>query len=163
MKKFVKIISLFAVLVIFVLLLIARFSMVQYTSKSDIEAVNKAYGDVWAYESTVFKYENDNYEIFLYNTKENLPFESVLKKRNFGSETKFKSEFVHTGILCSHDGEWKKVDKKLRYIIVENENDIEKFDCGEFTPIKEKLYYSVTDGTYRTEWIYIIDETKSKG
>lgn len=141
---------------------IISFSLSQYKSNTDIDAVNKVYGEIWEYESTIFKCDNKKYEILFYNSTDNTTFEAVLKKRNFGNETRYKSEIIHTGILNSYNNEWKKINSKLRYIIVSNEDDIEEFDCNGYIPIKEKLHYAISDGTYITEWIYIIDESQDR-
>lgn len=52
--------------------------------------------------------------------------------------------------------EWNEVDKHLKYIFVDFENDIENIDCGGYTPIGTRVNYQLRNGDKESCWIYIL-------
>ena len=131
-----------------------------YNYTSDIECVNSDSDDTFYIENVIFKYENDKKEFIIYNNPDDIICQFILKKREFLGETKYKSWIMEMPAPpITYHKEWTEIDKNLRYIFVDYENDIEDIDCQGFEPVGTKIYYTIANGKQESCWIYIIDES----
>lgn len=130
-----------------------------YTADTDIEAIDRIL--VEPCETVLFRYETDKKEILLYKSKSNDTYECILDKRTIFGITKYRNHEAWTSGLIDYNGNWNIVDKKLRYAIVDDEDDIEQFDCEGFTPIGTKISFTKPDGRSTHRWVYVIDESSN--
>lgn len=110
-------------------------------------------------QTIVFKYENKKREIILFNTQDNFFYNCILDKKQKNGKTMYRLNCKSNTPPITYHTEWTEVDKNLRYIFVDYENDIEDIDCQGFEPIGTKIYYTIANGEQKSCWIYIIDES----
>ncbi|MDE5984759.1 MAG: hypothetical protein K2H13_05850, partial [Eubacterium sp.] len=130
----------FLIIILFVFSFIVQLFFGGYNYTSDIECVNSSKS--FHIEEVVFKYENDKKEFIIYNDSNYDVCQSILKKREFLGETKYKHWISETAGPITYYTEWTEIDKNLRYICVDYENDIEDIDCQGFEPVGTKIYYT---------------------
>lgn len=159
-KIFIKKFLAACLVLIIVPVLIIVSALFNFKATSYIDAINEnARNEIQLYAETIFLYETDRKAIVLYKTKGNLIYEGILDKRTLYNETKYRNHIASTSGLINHPGEWTEVTSKLKYAIVEEESDIDNFDCEGYTPIKNVVKYSNKKSDNNVRYIYIIDNT----
>ena len=139
------------------LIAIIWFVFGSYTADTDIEAIDEIL--VEPCETVLFRYETDKKEILLYTTKSNDTYECILDKRTIFGKTKYRNHEAWTSGWIDRNGNWNIVDKKLRYAIVDDKKDLEKFDCEGFTPMITEITFKKSDGHLDYRWVCVIDES----
>lgn len=160
MKKHFKVIILTPIIIVLLFALLFGYNILfgGYNYETDIDCVNNTIFD-YQVDNVIYKYENEKNEILLYNSKSGRVFQCLLKKRKNLDKIEYKLKYSATAVPITYHKEWAEVDKNLRYIFTDYENDIEDIDCDGFEPIGTKIYYHLSDGTEESCWIYVIDET----
>ncbi len=163
MKKFLKIIFITPVTIImlFVIIVILNIVFGGYSFESDIDCVNSSFNNAFTLETIVYKYENNSNELLIYNSSDNEIFEAVLNKKQVLGKTKYKLKKSSTSAPITYNKNWTEVNRNLRYIFVDYEEDIKNIDCEGYEPVGTKIYYKLPNGEEKSCWIYIIDETKT--
>lgn len=60
----------------------------------------------------------------------------------------------------TYSKQYSKINKKLFYIYLENERDIEYVDSCGYEPIKIKAEYTDKNGKLEVNWLYVVDTEK---
>lgn len=151
------------VIIVLIASLILHMVFGGFDADSDIEALQKTVNfQFFECDNIIYKYETEKNEILLYTNKKGVMMECVLDKRSTLGSQKYKNRIVETSAFLDFNGNWNKVNKHLRYYIVENEDEIEKLDFGKYEPIITRIDFSFTtaDGIDKrnTRWVCVIDE-----
>lgn len=160
MKKISKKTVSFLIVILLIIFILFFYNLSTYTAESDIEAVN----DIWASdlencETIIYKYETKNKELILYKSKSGTTYECILNKKNIFGETKYKNDICYTSGFVTKLGDWNVVNRNFKYAIVNNENDIEKFDYGDDEFQCTKIDFTFSNGNHRSRYVYVIDKT----
>lgn len=140
--------------------LLFLYNLSTYTAKSDIEAVDDIWNsDLENCETIIYKYETNNKELILYKSKSGTTYECILNKKNIFGETRYKNDICYTSGFVTKLGAWNVVNRDFKYAIVNNENDIEKFDYGNDEFQCEKIDFTFSNGNHRVLYVYVIDKT----
>lgn len=164
MKKFLKVIALFLLIVVVFPLLILGIDSIfgGYNYKTDIDCVNSRVGYGFQVKTVLYKYENEDKEILLYEPNNGTFFNCVLGKKSKNGEDLYRFEKGSNTPPITWFKEWVEVDKNLQYIFVDFQDDIEDIDCMGYEPEGAKIYYKIATGEEESCWIYVIDKTKSE-
>lgn len=164
MKKFIKTIILVPIIIVisFIIIFGINYIFGGYNYESDIDCINHYVGYEYQVNTVLYKYDNNNKEILLYNSNNGTFFNCILDKKNKNGKTLYKFNKSSNTPPITWNTEWNEIDKNLKFIFVDYENDIEDIDCMGYEPQGTKIYYKLANGKEESCWIYIIDKTKDK-
>ncbi|MCM1115464.1 MAG: hypothetical protein NC397_08215 [Clostridium sp.] len=162
MKKSFKCILLFllAIIVLFIMLFSLNYFFGGYSYNNDIECLNHYMSQDCQIKEIVYKYENEDNEILLYNSNNGMFFNCILDKKSNSNVTKYRLNHNSNSTPVTWNNEWEEIGGKLKYIFVKYEDDIKNIDCGDCSPLGTKINYKLMNGEEKSCWIYIIDRTK---
>ncbi len=113
------------------------------------------------FEKEVFLYENDDNVIYLYNSPSNEFFTYIFDVKEKDGKKYYSLNYGGTMLPITWNKEWEEVDKNLKYIFVDYQDDIKDIDCMGYEPEGTKIYYKLEDGKEESCWIYIIDKSQN--
>lgn len=131
-----------------------------YRFESDIECVNYNMPYISQYSKTIYKYENDDCEILIYNSNDGNIFELTMIKKTINDNVKYKFHSQNATSLPTSNYEWTEVNEDVKYIYLDLYEDIENIDCGGYQPVSEKIEYTYQNGEKDSCWIFVIDKTQ---
>lgn len=163
MKKFLKVIVLLLLtIVIFPLLILGSdYLFGGYNYESDIDCINDYVGFGYQVNKVLYKYENENKEILLYESNNGTFFNCILEKKSKNNKYLYRFKKSSNTPPITWNKEWEEVDKNLKYIFVDYQDDIKDIDCMGYEPEGTKIYYKLEDGKEESCWIYIIDKSQN--
>lgn len=154
MKKSIKVIA------IFILIISANLifnSVFFHNHDTDIDAVKSISAS--NIDKILFKYETESDEILFCQNENQNTYECILKKRNLFVKAKYRNEISWTSALLTSPNVFNEVNPKLKYAVLDNEDDLERFDYDNAELKKYEFSYSNINGHYNYKYVYIIDET----
>lgn len=157
--KLKSIIPITLILLICVGAFVTNFFLGGYVYNSDIESINDNYKNGFELKTIIYKYENNDKEILIYNSVNNNVIQCILQKKTFWGKTKYKLCISSTAVPITHRNKWTVVDKDLKYIFVDYQEDIKDINCENLDPQGTKILYELPNGESKSCWIYIVDET----
>lgn len=130
-----------------------------YTSSNIIDEINLgAFGFAEEVNSIIFEYESKDAVIVFYSG-EKLTYETILDKRTIFGTAKYRNRETSSSSFYHAGYEWITVNKNLKYVVVDNKSELEKYDCEGYEPIISEFDYFNSDNVYQHRWIMILDKT----
>lgn len=125
--------------------------------ESDTDCINSCvmFNDI-SVDSYIYKYENKHEEFFIVRDTNGDLWTGRLKTIKIGNKSWYKFFTMRSGSLTYKYPDWQK-DGNFKYIFLQDKSDIEKYDCGNETPVCTQLDFIDSKGEYVTGYLFLLD------
>ncbi len=155
-----KLISFLSVVLLIVFIITLHNYLGGYNYESDIDCINSEVTKHDYVDNIVFKYENDNQEIIMYQSKDKAFWTGWVYKRTVNGITRYK--FKHTATIVPYNNVTKEVRKLgcFKYVAVDTKDEIKDFNFGKYEPEEFEIKFTNQRNEYIEAILYIADTSK---